>query len=108
MTIAHAQAWALISTDEARLMLFTRASMSAARCVRLVHMMGLHRLDGKQGADEGPPALGPPTSWTDLEERRRTFWGAFCIDAHGSISTGWPNLIDSTDVIATRPPHTTS
>lgn len=33
-----------------------------------------------------------------LPERRRVFWGAFAIDSHASISTGWPCLIDPDDV----------
>lgn len=70
--------------------------MSSAKCVRLVHMMGLDRLDGDPS--ELPPALASPLSWTELEERRRVFWGAFTIDCHASMSTGWPNLINSDDV----------
>lgn len=26
------------------------------------------------------------------------FWGAFAIDSHAAISTGWPTLIDMGDV----------
>jgi hypothetical protein len=77
-------------------MLFTRAAMSSAKAVRLVEMMGLHRIDG--GGHEMAPTLAPARDWTDLEERRRTFWGVFCIDCHGSISTGWPTLINPNDV----------
>lgn len=77
-------------------MLFTRAAMTSAKCVRLVQMMGLDKLDG--GSNNFPPSLAPPTSWTELEERRRTFWGAYCIDAHASIAAGWPSLIVCGDV----------
>jgi hypothetical protein len=80
-------------------MFFTRAGMSASRCVKLIHMMGLHRLD--DDSDEGrlmSPTLAPPQSWVELEERRRCLWGVFCIDSHASISTGWPNLIDISEV----------
>ncbi|PHH72878.1 hypothetical protein CDD83_4859 [Cordyceps sp. RAO-2017] len=101
ITLAHAQTWALVAGYEAKCMLFTRASMSSAKCVRLVQMMGLDRLDGVQ--DDLPPALAPATSWAELEERRRVFWGAFAIDSHASISTGWPSLIDPNNV-ATRLP----
>ena len=80
-------------------MYFTRAAMSSARCVRLVHMMGLHRLDDPN-AEDNPiaPTLSPPKNWIELEERRRVFWGAFSMDGHASISTGWPALIDMTHV----------
>ncbi|TQS33064.1 hypothetical protein Golomagni_06608 [Golovinomyces magnicellulatus] len=77
-------------------MLFTRAAMSCARSVRLTQMMGLDRLDGNN--DNLPPALGPTQSWIELEERRRTLWGTFAIDCHASISTGWPNLLISSNI----------
>ena len=70
--------------------------MSGAKCIRLVNMMGLERLDGNE--DDLPPSLAPALTWVELEERRRVFWGGFTIDAHASISTGWPNLVDSNDV----------
>lgn len=70
--------------------------MSSARAVRLVHMMGLHRLDCPP--EEVAPTLVPPRDWTELEERRRVFWGVFCIDSHCSVATGWPHLIDSSEV----------
>ncbi|ORY69851.1 uncharacterized protein BCR38DRAFT_420234 [Pseudomassariella vexata] len=101
ITVAHAQAWCCIATDEAKSMLFTRAAMSSARTVRLVEMMGLHRLDCPP--EEISPTLQPPADWQELEERRRTFWGAFCIDSHCSISTGWPNLIDSSEITTHLP-----
>ncbi|KAJ8128241.1 hypothetical protein O1611_g5396 [Lasiodiplodia mahajangana] len=101
ITVAHAQAWCVIATDEAKSMMFTRAAMSCARAVRLAAMMGLHHLDSPP--DESSPTLAPPQDWAELEERRRVFWGIFCIDSHCSISTGWPHLIDTTDVTTHLP-----
>ncbi|ROW17792.1 hypothetical protein VPNG_00707 [Cytospora leucostoma] len=103
ITVAHAQAWAIISTDEARCMRFTRSAMSAARCIKLIHMMGLHRLDDPKAAQEMPPTLVPPRDWAELEERRRVFWGALCIDSHAAIATGWPFLINMDDVTTHLP-----
>lgn len=77
-------------------MLFTRSTMSSARAVRLCHMMSLDRIDGDPLGL--PPSLGPPLTWAELEERRRVFWGAFCFDAHATISTGWASLIQTDDV----------
>ncbi|KAI0166114.1 hypothetical protein GGR57DRAFT_7716 [Xylariaceae sp. FL1272] len=82
-------------------MLFTRAAMSSARAVRLVEMMGLHQLDSPR--NESSPTLAPPRDWVELEERRRIFWGIFCIDSHCSISTGWPHLIDTANVTTHLP-----
>ncbi|KAI0382903.1 fungal-specific transcription factor domain-containing protein [Hypomontagnella monticulosa] len=101
MTVPHAQAWCVIATYEAKSMLFTRAAMSCSRAVRLSEMMGLHRLDGS--AEEMSVTLLPPKDWAELEERRRVFWGVFCMDSHCSISTGWPFLIDASEVTTHLP-----
>jgi hypothetical protein len=103
LTVGHAQAWTLLATDEARCMWFTRAAMSTARSIKLIHMMGLHRLDDPNAAAELAPTIASPRDWTELEERRRVFWGAYCVDSHASISTGWPSLVDMSEVSPTRP-----
>ncbi|KAI0969413.1 hypothetical protein F4678DRAFT_440345 [Xylaria arbuscula] len=101
ITVAHAQTWVVLATDEARSMMFTRAAMSCARAIRLAGMMGLQHLDSPP--DESSPTLLPPQDWAELEERRRVYWGIFCIDSHCSISTGWPHLIDITQVTTHLP-----
>ncbi|KAI1302554.1 hypothetical protein F5Y03DRAFT_385366 [Xylaria venustula] len=101
ITVAHAQTWVVLATDEARSMMFTRAAMSCARAIRLAGMMGLQHLDSPP--DESSPTLLPPRDWAELEERRRVYWGIFCIDSHCSISTGWPHLIDITQVTTHLP-----
>ncbi|KAL1901354.1 hypothetical protein Sste5346_001759 [Sporothrix stenoceras] len=103
ITIGHAQAWALLAAYEARRLFFTRAAMSCSRCVRLVGMMGLNRLDDNTGGDRLASTLQPPSDWTELEERRRVYWGAFCVDSHASISTGWPTLINANDATTHLP-----
>ncbi|KAI2466576.1 hypothetical protein F4781DRAFT_434250 [Annulohypoxylon bovei var. microspora] len=101
ITVAHAQAYCVMATYEAKSMMFTRAAMTCAKGVRLVEMMGLHRLDGS--AEDMSPTLLPAKDWAELEERRRVFWGIFCIDSHCSISTGWPFLIDASEVTTMLP-----
>lgn len=64
-------------------------------------MMGLHRLDGA-GLDV-KQCLPPPRDWTEREERRRTFWMAFCEDRYASIGTGWPMTIDEKDILTDLP-----
>ncbi|KAK4238570.1 transcriptional activator protein acu-15 [Achaetomium macrosporum] len=105
ITIGHAQAWALVAIDEARCLMFTRASMSSARSIRLAGMMGLHRLDSTVNEEEAPmaPMITPPRSWAELEERRRLFWAGYCVDTYASISAGWPTLIDL-DLVTTHLP----
>jgi hypothetical protein len=63
--------------------------------------MGLHRLDGA-GLDV-KQCLPPPRDWTEREERRRTFWMAFCEDRYASIGTGWPMTVDEKDILTNLP-----
>lgn len=63
--------------------------------------MGLHRLDGA-GLDI-KQCLPPPRDWTEKEERRRTFWMAFCEDRYASIGTGWPMTVDEKDILSDLP-----
>ena len=100
ITVGHCQCWSLISTYEFKMMYFPRAWVSAGKCTRLAQMMGLHRCDGDAlGVKQ---TLKPPRDWTDCEERRRTFWTAYCADRYASIGTGWPVTIDERDVILDR------
>lgn len=104
--------------------------MSLGRCIKLIHMMGLHRLDDPNAELEMAPTIAPPKDWTELEglyklaihysphtfispytcfslfaddphtsiERRRVFWGAFAMESHASVNTGWPFLIQLDEV----------
>jgi len=94
-TLAHCQTWILMATYEFKQMYFPRAWLSAGKAARLAQMMQLHRLDG---AGDVKQCLSPPDYWTEREERRRTFWMAFCIDRYASIAAGWPMTIDERDV----------
>ena len=96
ITVGHSQCWTLIATYEFKMMYFPRAWMSSGRATRLAQMMGLHRLDSV--ALEVKQSLPPPRDWTDREERRRTFWLAYCGDRYASIGTGWPMTIEEKDV----------
>lgn len=66
--------------------------MSTGRMVRLVQMLGLYRLDIARG--EFKQILPPARDWIELEERRRTFWGAYYGDRWAS--SGMSSNIDST------------
>ncbi|KAF3909850.1 hypothetical protein ABW21_db0204968 [Orbilia brochopaga] len=96
VNVAYAQMWVLIATYEYKLMYFPRAWMSSGRAARLCQMFGLNRLDG-MGLDV-KQCLPPPKDWTELEERRRTFWLAFATDRYASIGTGWPMMFDEKDI----------
>ncbi|KAF2869815.1 fungal-specific transcription factor domain-containing protein [Massariosphaeria phaeospora] len=101
ITLGHCQSWTLTATYEFKQMYFPRAWLSAGRATRLAQMMQLHRLDGV-GLDV-KQCLPPPRDWTEREERRRTFWMAFCVDRYASIGTGWPMTIDEKDVLTNLP-----
>lgn len=101
VSLAHAQTWILISAYEFKMMYFPRAWMSVGRAARMVLMMGLNRVDGV-GLDV-KQCLPPPKDWTEREERRRTFWMAYCIDRYASIGTGWPMTIDEKDIMNCLP-----
>ncbi|RGP78256.1 hypothetical protein FLONG3_3571 [Fusarium longipes] len=91
ISLAHCQAWVLIGHFEAQHLWFSRASMSIARAIRLAHILGLHRLDGKNAAGLTlPPAL----DFTEEEERRKTFWVVFTTDRITSSTGGWPTMMD--------------
>jgi hypothetical protein len=101
MSVGHAQAHILLASYEFKMMYFPRAWMNTGAGVRLCQMMGLHRLDGA-GLDV-KQCLPPPRDWTEREERRRTFWMAFCDDRYASIGTGWPMAVDEKDILTNLP-----
>lgn len=96
ITVGHTQCWVLIASYEFKSMYFPRAWMSVGKAARLALMLGLNRLDGAGLAVK--QCLLPPRDWTDKEERRRTFWMAYCVDRYASIGTGWAMNIDERDV----------
>ena len=101
ITLAHCQCWTLLACYEFKVMYFPRAWMSIGRASRLAQMMGLHRQD-RVGLDV-KQTLPPPRDWTDREERRRTFWMAFCQDRYASIGTGWPMTFEEADILTNLP-----
>lgn len=92
ITVAHSQTHTLLASYEFKMMYFPRAWMSTGKAVRLAQMMGLHRFDGV-GLDV-KQCLPAARDWTETEERRRTFWMAFCEDRYASMGTGWPMTVE--------------
>ncbi|EAW10646.1 putative C6 transcription factor Prf [Aspergillus clavatus NRRL 1] len=106
VSLAHCQTWILISAYEFKMMYFPRAWLSSGKATRLALMMGLNRLDGL--GPEVKQSLPPARDWTEKEERRRTFWMAFCVDRYASAGTGWPVVIDERDILTNLPASETS
>lgn len=104
-TVAHAQCWILMANFEAQQTLFSRASTSLCRSLRIAQMLELHRIDQNDQSDQTLSSiLAPPKEWSELEERRRTWWVIFCSDRFVSGTTGWPALINARDVRSTAIP----
>ncbi|KAF3481469.1 C6 transcription factor [Arthroderma uncinatum] len=101
ISVAHAQCLLLVGCYEFKMMFFPRAWMSTGAAMRLCLMMGLNRQDG-YGLDV-KQCLPPARDWTEREERRRTFWGAFCQDRYASAGTGWPMIVDERDILTNLP-----
>jgi len=101
-TVAHVQSWCLISAFECHVYaIFTRASTSLCRAVRIAQMLGLHQLDGSSDDDDDDDddvaprsALPSPRNRVEAEERRRTWWVVFLADRYLASTTGWPSLVD--------------
>jgi len=101
ISVPHAQAFILIGTYEFKTMYFPRAWMTCGLATRIAQLMGLHRQD-RVGLDV-KQTMAPPKDWIEREERRRTFWMAYCQDRYASIGTGWPMAIDERDILTNLP-----
>ena len=87
------------------------AYLFSGQALRLSVMLGLHLLD--ETYDEGlkhpvryafPSLLPPPTSYDELEERRRTFWMVHICAQMTSVQTLLPACALSPNEIYTCPP----
>ena len=80
--------------------------MCSRRATALVQMFGLDRIDSD---DSGRRKILPPTDdWTEREERRRTFWAAFCNDRWASAGHGWSTAIDERQISTNLPASETA
>lgn len=71
--IEHVQAWLLLAFYEFTRTTFRRGYISAGRAFRLVQLANLHGIDSLDNMPQGDDAIL-------IEERRRTFWVAYCLD----------------------------
>ncbi|KAI1468332.1 fungal-specific transcription factor domain protein [Daldinia caldariorum] len=96
--IEHLQAWILITFYEFAKTNYRRGWLSAGRVFRLVQFLKLYELDSARplGVDNDDDAI-------TLEEKRRTFWVAYCLDRFISISEGTPMTLNE-EVVFTRLP----
>jgi hypothetical protein len=95
-TVGHIQAWVLICLYESFNMYLVRGFLSIRKAAALILAAGLHKLDGVGLATT--MFLSPAEDWTDLEERRRTFWAIFMHDRFLSAGSGFTPAFDEQDV----------
>ncbi|SPQ24014.1 67ef6a81-3eb4-492e-b855-d8b226126aef [Thermothielavioides terrestris] len=97
MRIEQVQAWLLIVFYELARSSYRRASISAGRAFRLVQLARLHEVDSPGNATEDEEDR------VVKEERRRTFWVAYCLDRLISMRSRCP-LTLTEEVVCTRLP----
>ncbi len=71
--IEQVQSWLLVAFYELARASHKRASISAGRAFRLVQLARLHEVDNPGNSVDEEDAVA-------REERRRTFWVAYCLD----------------------------
>ncbi|KAJ5154689.1 uncharacterized protein N7500_010128 [Penicillium coprophilum] len=82
-----AQAWLLLTHYEFRYMSYRRAWLTAGRAFRIIQLAKLHEIDR---LNEVTVNMAHPEAWAEAEEKRRTYWLAYCLDRFLNISEEWP------------------
>ncbi|OTA90740.1 hypothetical protein M434DRAFT_22754 [Hypoxylon sp. CO27-5] len=92
------QAWLLLAIHEFMCVDFSRGWVSAGRAFRLIQLNWLQYSDG---ADVN---LGQ-TDWVDVEQKRRTFWLAYCLDRFVSVRNNSPMTFGEQNTIRLPAPE---
>ncbi|KAK4863752.1 hypothetical protein LT330_010487 [Penicillium expansum] len=82
-----AQAWLLLTHYEFRYMTYRRAWLTAGRAFRIIQLAKLHEIDRLNDVSIN---MAHPEAWAEAEEKRRTYWLAYCLDRFLNISDEWP------------------
>lgn len=81
LSIERVQAWLLLAIYELTTFGFRRAWVSAGKAFRLIQLdSSWTAATGLLADDDMHHGKGNHTSWVELEQRRRTFWFAYCLD----------------------------
>lgn len=84
------QAWLLLAVHELTSVGFRRAWISAGRAFRLLQLTPSWTTAIWTAADNDAPPQKTHGDWVEAEERRRTFWFAYCLDRLISLRNGSP------------------
>lgn len=87
--IAQVQAWLLLAMYEFMQTYHRRGWMSAGRAFRLMQLLRLDEIDNVNSA-AGWYDPKAQDDWIAKEEKRRTFWMAYCLDRVISIHSSMP------------------
>ncbi|KAJ5274241.1 hypothetical protein N7497_004837 [Penicillium chrysogenum] len=82
-----AQTWLLLTHYEFRYMGYRRAWLTAGRAFRIIQLAKLHEIDRLNDVSMN---MAHPEAWAEAEEKRRTYWLAYCLDRFLNISDEWP------------------
>ncbi|KAK4447397.1 fungal-specific transcription factor domain-containing protein [Podospora aff. communis PSN243] len=97
--LEHIQAWLLLAHAELLRAGEQQAMLTAGRAFRLVQMARLHEID----AYEEATTQQPEGRFAEIEEKRRTFWQAFCLDRFLCLRNEWPLTLHD-EMVRTRLP----
>ncbi|KAH8697974.1 fungal-specific transcription factor domain-containing protein [Talaromyces proteolyticus] len=95
ISLIQCQALVLISYYEYKHAIFPRAWLTAGKAMRLALVLKLHRMDSGVHWNS---TLDVSDEWVELEERRRTFWSAFCVDSYSGFGGGFLSMTDESDI----------
>lgn len=85
------QAWLLLAVHELMCVSFRRAWITAGRAFRLIQLdSAWTAADGGVPTDMSTGNQHHQSQWIDIEQRRRTFWFAYCLDRLMSLRNGSP------------------
>jgi hypothetical protein len=89
--LCYVQAWLLLAQYESLRVSEWQSMMTAGYAFRLVQMMRLHEIDMQRSADLPlSPSFEQTESFSQTEERRRTFWVAYTLDYFLCWRGEWP------------------
>lgn len=90
--LEHIQAWLLLAYAELLRIGEHQAMLTAGRAFRLVQMARLYDVDALDDSQASPVSTNhkPDDNFISTEERRRTFWLAFCFDRFLCLRSEWP------------------
>lgn len=85
--IEHIQAWLLLAIHEFMFIDFRRGWISAGRAFRLIQLDWFRDIDASD-------TVIIQAHWIEMEQKRRTFWMAYCLDRFVSLRSGSPLTFD--------------